>query len=164
LAVFGLDTSFDPRDYKGNIGELYGEQSAWVAQKRDRADTKKCLMLTHHQPFCAYSIIRENLGRRLLPIRNAHQIDAWFWGHEHLCAVYDKYDEIRFPVLLGHGGFGQKPKPKRPGAPRMNYEWLATGPSGDVLFGFAVLDFKGPQIDVGLVDQVGNLQHQFVII
>jgi hypothetical protein len=162
--VFGLDTSFDPRDYKGDIGELYGEQAAWVAQKRDRAANAKCLLLTHHQPFCAYSIIKENLNRRFRPIRNANQIDAWFWGHEHLCAVYDEYDNVRFPVLLGHGGFPQNPKTKRSGAPPMNYEWLATGPAGDVLFGFAVLDFEGPQINVQLVDQVGIPQHQFVII
>jgi len=107
---------------------------------------------------------RENLERRLRPIRNPHKIDAWVWGHEHLCAVYDEYDNVRFPVLLGHGGFPQKPKMKRLGAPPIAYEWRAAGPSGEILFGFAVLDFKGPQIDVQLVDQLGDVQHQFVII
>jgi Calcineurin-like phosphoesterase len=161
--VFGLDTSFDSRDYKGDIGELYGEQAAWVARKRDAATATKCLILTHHQPFCAYSVIKENLGRRLRPIRNAYQIDAWFWGHEHLCAVYDGHENVRYPVLLGHGGFPQKPKTKRLGAPPMKHEWLATGPSGDVLFGFAVLDFNGSQIDVQLIDQAGKPRYQFVI-
>ncbi|MGA2233969.1 MAG: hypothetical protein ABSG23_00620 [Terriglobales bacterium] len=45
----------------------------------------------------------------------------------------------------------------------MNYEWLATGPSGDLVFGFAVLDFDGAQIDVQLVDQHGTLRYRFVI-
>ena len=161
--VFGLDTSFDPRDWKGDIGELYGEQSAWVAQKRDLAPNKKCVLLTHHQPFCAYSVIKEQLERRLRPVQNAHQIDAWFWGHEHLCAVYDSHNNIRYPVLLGHGGFPEKPKSRVPGAPPMKYEWLATGSSGDVLFGFAVLDFDDARIDVQLVDQNGKVHYKFAI-
>ena len=161
--VFGLDSSFDPRDYKGDIGELYGEQAVWVARKRDAAPNKRCLMLTHHQPFCAYSVIEENLARRLRPIVNARQIDVWFWGHEHLCAVYHPFGNIQYPVLLGHGGFPQKPKPRHFGGPPVKYEWLATAPSGDVRFGFAVLDFKDSQIDVQLVDQSGTLQHRFLV-
>jgi hypothetical protein len=157
--IFGLDTSFDPRDFRGNIGELYGEQAAWVARTRDAASTKKCVMLTHHQPFCAYATIKEHLDRRLRPIRHANQIDAWFWGHEHLCAVYDPHDNVRYPVLLGHGGFPERPKKRIPGAPPIKYEWLAQGSSGDLLFGFAVLDFCGYQIEVQLIDQNGNQRY-----
>ncbi|PYO99687.1 MAG: hypothetical protein DMD60_01130 [Gemmatimonadetes bacterium] len=161
--VFGLDSSFDPRDYKGNIGELYGEQAAWVAQKRDSGGARKCLVLTHHQPFCAYSVIAEHLSRRLLPVLDAHQINSWFWGHEHLCAVFEPHKNIQYPVLLGHGGFPERLKAKLPGAPPMKFEWLHQGPSNDVLLGFAVLDFDGPRIDVQLVDQNGVERHRFDI-
>jgi len=161
--VFGLDTSFDPRDFSGDIGELYGEQAAWVAQKRAASPEKRCLILTHHQPFSAYDEIEENLERRLRPIRSLGQIDVWFWGHEHLCAVYDVHDNIRYPVLLGHGGFPEKPKQKRLGAPTISYEWLSTDASGFLLFGFAVLDFDARQITVRLVDENGLECHQFII-
>jgi hypothetical protein len=161
--VFGLDTSFDPRDFTGNIGELYGEQAAWVANKRATVSNKKCLMLTHHQPFSAYERVAENLERRLRPISALGQIDAWFWGHEHLCAVYDRHDNVRYPVLLGHGGFPENRKTKLPGSPPVNYEWLVTDTSGFLLFGFAVLDFDGGQITVRLVDENGNQQHSFTV-
>jgi hypothetical protein len=161
--VFGLDTSFDPRDFSGDIGELYGEQSAWVAQKRAAALHKKCLILTHHQPLSAYDVVKENLERRLRPIQTNGQIDAWFWGHEHLCAVYDPYEKIRYPVLLGHGGFPEKPKTKRPGAPPLSYEWLKVDSQGFVLFGFGVLDFDGAKIDVRLIDENDVPQHSFTI-
>jgi len=161
--VFGLDTSFDPRDFSGDIGELYGEQAAWVAQKRAATPNKKCLILTHHQPISAYDVVKENLERRLRPIQTNGQIDAWFWGHEHLCAVYDSYEKIRYPVLLGHGGFPEKPKIKRLGAPPINYEWLTVDTQGFVLFGFAVLDFDGAKIDVRLVDENDVQQHSFTI-
>ena len=49
------------------IGELYGEQAAWVANKRATVGNKKCLMLTHHQPFSAYEPVAENLKRRRRP-------------------------------------------------------------------------------------------------
>jgi hypothetical protein len=162
--IFGLDTSFDPRDFTGNIGELYGEQAAWVANKRATVGNKKCLMLTHHQPFSAYEPVAENLERRLRPISAAGQIDVWFWGHEHLCAVYDKHDNIRYPVLLGHGGFPENPKTKLPGSASVNYEWSVTDKSGFLLFGFAVLDFDGAKIMVQLVDENGKLQYSFMIV
>jgi len=162
--VFGLDTSFDPRDFTGNIGELYGEQAAWVANHRATVANKKCLMLTHHQPFSAYEPVAENLERRLRPISALGQIDAWFWGHEHLCARYDQHDNIRYPVLLGHGGFPENPKTKLSSSPSVSYEWLVTDASGFLLFGFAVLDFDGGQIAVRLVDENGNLQHSFTIV
>jgi hypothetical protein len=108
--VFGLDTSYDPRDFPGNIGELYGEQPAWVANKRSTVGNKKCLMLTHHQPFSAYEPVAENLERRLRPISALGQIDAGFWGHEHLCAVYDKHDNVRYPVLLEYWGISREPE------------------------------------------------------
>jgi hypothetical protein len=162
--VFGLDTSFDPRDFTGDTGELYGEQAAWVAQKRAMAPKKKCLILTHHQPFSVYDHVEENLERRLRPIRSLGHIDAWFWGHEHRCAVYDKHEGVRFPVLLGHGGFPEKPRKKRLGAPRLNYEWTSVDKAGFLIFGFAVLDFDAGQINVRLVDEDGKLEHQFTIV
>jgi hypothetical protein len=156
--IFGLDTGYDPRDYKGDKGELYGEQAAWVAQKRSAAPQKKCVVLSHHQPFSAYQDVSEELERRLRPILNAHQIDAWFWGHEHLSAVYDPHQNVRFPVLIGNGGFPEKPKKLRKGAPSLKHNWRQTNTFGNLLFGFAVLDFDGDRIDMQLVDENGKVQ------
>jgi hypothetical protein len=78
--------------------------------------------------------------------------------------VYDKHDNIRYPVLLGHGGFPENPKTKLPGSASVNYEWSVTDKSGFLLFGFAVLDFDGAKIMVQLVDENGKLQYSFMIV
>jgi hypothetical protein len=161
--VFGLDTAFAPPDFKGDIGDMYGEQAAWVAQRRAAAHQKKCLLLTHHQPFSAFAAVNERLERRLRPIRETGQITAWFWGHEHWCAVYARHDEIPYPVLLGHGGFPEKRKARRTGAPPMDFDWSFTDAAGFVIFGFAVLDFAGDQIQVRLINADDEEQHRFTI-
>lgn len=161
--VFGLDTAYDPRDFRGSSGELYGEQAGWVMQQRIRASGKKCLILTHHQPFSAYEPTSDRLRKQLKPLHTVGPIDAWFWGHEHLCAVYAEHKKIRFPVLLGHGGFPERRKKKRIGSPRTIYEWSVSGKWDFLLFGFAVLDFDGPVIQVKLVDENGAVQYSFSI-
>jgi hypothetical protein len=161
--VFGLDTAFEPPDIKGDIGDMYGEQAAWLAQKRAAAPNKKCLLLTHHQPFSTYASVHEMLERRLRPIRRMDQITGWFWGHEHLCAVYKQYAQIPYPVLLGHSGFPEKPKPLRAGAPPLDFDWSFTDSAGFVIFGFAVLDFDRDKIQVQLVDRLGKERHRFAI-
>ena len=94
---------------------------------------------------------------------DANEITAWFWGHEHACAYYERHLEIEHPVLLGHGGFPQAPMTPKPGSPPMRYEWNHVSSNGDLIFGFAVLDFDGPDIDVALVDQAGTVRKTFKI-
>jgi hypothetical protein len=48
-----------------------------LAQKRAASPEKRCVILTHNQPFSAYDMIEENLERRLRPIRSLGQIDVW---------------------------------------------------------------------------------------
>ena len=161
--VFGLDSAYDPIDYKGDTGVLYGEQAAWFAQTRAITADKKCLLLTHHQPFSAYDSPKEDFARRFHPVAAAARITAWFWGHEHACAHYAARYGIEHPVLLGHGGFPQPPLPKRQKAFPFRFEWTKTSAEGDLLFGFAVLDFDVDHIDVRLVDQRGSIHHKFRI-
>lgn len=162
--VFGLDSAYEPVDFRGETGVLYGEQAAWFAQKRALAPRKKCLLLTHHQPFCLYKTPGEDFERRVRPIAEAGSIDAWIWGHEHGCVLYDQYRGIRYPMLLGHGGFPQRPIQRQVGGPPVRFEWTQTTAYGDLVFGFAVFDFADDNIEVQLVDQHGNIQHSFTIM
>jgi 3',5'-cyclic AMP phosphodiesterase CpdA len=161
--VFGLDTSFAAHGFRGDEGDLYGEQAVWVAQHRAVAPHKKCILLTHHQPFSAYDPPTERLRRQLAPVTNRGLVDAWFWGHEHRCALYEPHLNIRYPVLLGHAGFPERPKRQRANMPSVKWEWNAQDPNGFLLFGFAVLTLNGPTITVQLIDENNHPQHQFEI-
>lgn len=161
--VFGLDSAYGPVDFRGETGVLYGEQAAWFAQNRALSRGQKCLLLTHHQPFSTYETPPEDFERRFRPVAAAQLINAWFWGHEHGCALYEPYNGIQYPVLLGHGGFPQKPMKQRTGGPPVQFEWTDTTARGHLVFGFAVLDFDGDHIDVKLVDQYGTVKHTFTI-
>jgi hypothetical protein len=161
--VFGLDSAFDPRDFRGSSGGLYGEQAAWVARLRAASPSKKRLVLTHHQPFSAYEPASERLERQLRPVHAAGQIDAWFWGHKHLCAVYQPYANVRFPVLLGHGGFPERAKAKRAGAPTVNYEWLVKRQMGFSTFRIRSSRFQRSENRCKLVDEDGTVRHAFPI-
>ena len=37
-------------------------------------------------------------------LKSSTPVDAWFWGHEHRCAVYGGFHNIAYPALIGHGG------------------------------------------------------------
>ena len=161
--VFGLDSAYEPVDFRGETGVLYGEQAAWFAQKRALSPNKKCLLLTHHQPFCIYKTPPEDFERRFRPVAEAGLIDAWIWGHEHGCVLYDPCGRIQYPLLLGHGGFPQRPMQKQASGPSVKFEWTETTGQGDLVFGFAVLDFADDHIEVQLVDQHAKAQCSFTI-
>ena len=164
--IFGLDTSFDPIDLRGENGDLYGEQAGWLAQVRD--EKKKCVLLTHHQPFSGYRSTPERLERQLRPILTGDNTTAWFWGHEHLCAQYHKHANINFPILLGHGGFPQVPKSMSAGLPSASFEWTDTMKWNHLWtilkFGFAVLDFDKDRIHVHFFDLDGKQQGSYWMI
>jgi Calcineurin-like phosphoesterase. len=161
--LFGLDSAYGSPDRKGNIGNIYGGQIAWMAQERARAPEKKCVLLTHHQPFSAFDEVNAALEDQLRPLARRNQISAWFWGHEHYCAVYDCHNNIPYPILLGHGGFPERRKPLRAGAPSLDFDWNFVDAGEFVIFGFAVLDFNADQIAVRLIDVNGDPRYHFVI-
>jgi hypothetical protein len=158
--VFGLDTAFDPRDLRGEEGDLCGDQPSWLTLKRAAAGQKKSILLTHHQLFSAYERDAERMRNRLgrvLPVT------AWFWGHEHRCVIYDRHRDVQHPRLVGHGGI-----PVRAGGAAADtaraailYEYEDAFPWGFSrlrYFGFCVLDFDGPVIRARYINENG-LEH-----
>ena len=158
--IFGLDTSSTPVDWNGSIGVLHKKQLEWVIRRRDV--NKKCILLTHHQPFCVCENVDPHLSDQLRPIREQHPVTAWFWGHEHLCARFEPHMNIEFPVLLGHAGFPGRPKKRIHDTPKVKFEWTEhVGPY--VSFGFARLDFSNDTIDTRLMNLVNREKHRFMI-
>ncbi len=152
--LLGLDSAYHDED-------LAGEQGEWVAKKQMASD-RKTMLFTHHEPFSAYTTLKPPpmLGR-LEKAFEVRPIDAWLWGHEHLACVYRPRPQpyLRFGSCIGHGGVPVLLEPKE--KPHPEVAWRAREHRQIFenlwqLFGFAVLDFDGPGIDVAYYDQRGG--------
>jgi hypothetical protein len=150
--LLGLDSAY-------HDAALAGDQAAWVAAKT--ADTtRKTMLLTHHQPFSAFVDMKPTLIGALADAGVRH-VDAWLWGHEHLCCVYERdlNPVTTFGSCIGHGGV---PVLVREGPPTAGVSWyfdefeLHAGEDRWQLFGYAVLDFDGPRIDIRYYTQNGG--------
>ena len=159
--VAGLDTAYDPPDFRGEKGNLYGKQGEWVAEQFARKPAKKSMLLTHHQPFSAWESDSPLLVNALRPVFKLGKIDAWFWGHEHRCAVYRNAKYVKFASLLGHGGVPVKvgSRGKRTAAAPFTYEYRDTHESGYRYLGFAVADLDGSSCTMNFYNERGDLHH-----
>jgi hypothetical protein len=140
--ILGLDTAYED-------DSLAFGQAAWVHEQLTEAHGKKGMLLSHHQLFSAYEGDSKNLGPQLRETLDAGLIRAWFWGHEHRCAIYKPHRGIEFARCIGHGGVpvyqwrGDADPVKEPAS----YEFRSSfTTSGGVerwaVFGFTVLDFQ----------------------
>jgi hypothetical protein len=159
----GLDTSWSTDVLsKGASAVLQDPQAEYVASVAKASD-RKLFLLSHHQLDSAYDKedITPELGAKLGPVLETGRVTSWWWGHEHRCMGLNPVRKVQFPRCLGHGGVpvlqthaADAPIPA-PGA------WEARGfldISGDhwALFGFAVLDLDGDQIQVRYLDEKGE--------
>jgi hypothetical protein len=157
--VAGLDTSYSPPDESGSHANLYGDQATWLRQQRDAA--KRTMLLTHHPFFSAFDPTGTELNRALLPVLNQRTIDAWFWGHEHRCAVYrDPAGPVQFASLIGHGGIPM-PSTAQVDTKRapLTYHYQEEFAPGLSYCGFAVLDLDGPATTIRYYNETGACHH-----
>ena len=96
------------------------------------------------------------------------RVDAWLWGHEHRCAVYERgvVDYAGFTSVIGHGGVPVL-APRSDSKPA-GVSWQFDGSyecEDDAwsLCGFAVLAFDGPEVQVRYVDEHGATNHMETI-
>lgn len=152
--ILGLDTAWEDAD-------LVAPQPAWVAAKV-KDSKRRLLLLSHHQLFSAFEKCGKKLSISLRQQLASGRIRAWFWGHEHRCAIYNAHQGVANPRCVGHGGVPvyqwhskDSPYPKL-----TRYEFRDYVTSGLLerwaLFGFAVADLDGPHAHVRYVDENGN--------
>jgi hypothetical protein len=74
---------------------------------------------------------------------------------------FEPWRNVGYPCCLGHAGMPVTTHPVTAPVPKPGaWEWRGQYESGGdawLIFGFAVLDFNGPTIDVTYVDQYGNV-------
>jgi hypothetical protein len=153
--LLGLDSAYAD-------GDFYGAQPAWVEEQRLAAPQKAGGLLTHHQPFSAFETSGPLMLDRLRLTLNRKAIRAWFWGHEHRCAIYKPRGGIEYPRLIGHGGVpvwtpqGNQPDEVTYEFGRDQREYLLSYGEKFQRFGFAELTFDRERLEVRYITELGN--------
>jgi hypothetical protein len=157
--IFGLDTAYAIEGFKGDLGGLAVPQADWIKAHVDRAPGKKIMLLSHHQPFSAWEESSPKLVAALAPLlTRSKPVEAWFWGHEHRCAVYQPSHNVTYPALIGHGGVPVYVSSKAPKGEKLRYHYQQCFMHWGETFsymGFAVVDLDGPAGRVRYIDENG---------
>ncbi len=168
----GMDTGYWDHDYfkvQTELPRLRRSEAAWHRRMIESAGGRKILLFSHNQLFSAFSrlgtekdgtAVEGNYNKFLHqvfgPYIEAGKITAWFWGHEHLLEIYDRYLGLDKGRCVGHSAFpqlaGKSPYrveheqvPLLPD-PRDPSDFIKLGTSGEVYnHGFVVLELRADQ-------------------
>lgn len=161
---FGLDSSFQHPDAFGLVGDLAGSQGSQVHNIRREAPQKGGVLLTHHQPFTAVNealqVSSPAMVDKLEPAIRDGLFRAWFWGHDHGCAVYHPWRTVEYPCLTGNGGIPTLHQYATPDAV-VRWPWqdsISTPDGRYATLGFAVLDLSGDSMEVSFYNEYGKQQ------
>lgn len=152
-----LDTSYEDK-------RLFGGQAAWIEEQLQAAPGSRTALLSHHQPWSAYEDAGKELRSEVKDILASGRIDAWFWGHEHRCLVYEPRENVKLSSCVGHGGIPEylvaaEGKPYPPG---LRYDYRRKHGHGIEpwnTFGFAVLELDGYDLNVKYIAEDGGQPH-----
>jgi calcineurin-like phosphoesterase family protein len=96
--LVGLDTAHTDH-------ALDTQQVAWLKAVVQKAEQRKVILFSHHQPFSRLDKQGPNLQTALADLFQKKAITASYWRHEHNCIIYDEHP--KFGLLgrcIGHGG------------------------------------------------------------
>ncbi len=188
--IIGLDTGYHSiKSEKGSVDKQDARKLKlpealvkWLDEVvfTDPSDPRAVILLSHHQWFCAFGSEYYRPAQQLRPF--VQKPALWFWGHEHVFAVYDFVRDVinsegqRFegiPVYarcIGHGGMPlqiarlneKKAEREREGRRRPLLIWDQRQnrrvQDTEVGFcGFADLQFELDQLVVSYRDQTGRV-------
>lgn len=95
----GLDTAYKGKDLAGN-------QVEWLTGLVDRANGRRVLLFSHHQPWSPFDGGNEKVTNKLNNLLSSQKIFGWYWGHEHRCVIYDQHPAWKlYGRCIGHGGY-----------------------------------------------------------
>jgi hypothetical protein len=108
----------DPFTVATDVTWLEAEEAAWHVEQINsfHAEGGRTILLSHHQLFTAFDPIgasetrppelqayNPNLLQTFREVLDAGKVLAWFWGHEHNCAIYQPYGPLSRGRCIGHG-------------------------------------------------------------
>lgn len=117
-----LDTALPDVTLRRNSGCLDEGQLRWLDELLATDGDKQTILMSHHYIVSGWEKSSGKLKNQLAP--HLKKIFAWYWGHEHSCAVYDKKTAGVNGACVGNGAFSETWKPPS-GAPLP--KWYAKG-------------------------------------
>jgi hypothetical protein len=103
-----LDTSLAAEDFRRNAGKLDDKQLDWLKDLLELQDGKNLLLLSHHSILSAWEQNPSPDLAEQLRERVPGKVFAWYWGHEHICATYDRAHNGFDGACVGNGVFLEK--------------------------------------------------------
>jgi hypothetical protein len=104
FTLIGLDVAYKDHD-------IDDAQVDWIAQVLAQAGDRTVILFSHHQLFSGFDSQGDKLRAHpgFARILKSKRIFAWYWGHEHRCAIYQEPDEASGLLgrCIGHGGMPQ---------------------------------------------------------
>lgn len=97
--VVGLDTAYRDSD-------LSNGQAEWLQGLVANVGDRRLILLSHHQLYSNTGGSQGiSLQARVARLLDRRKILAWYWGHEHVCALYDRHPLWGLHGrCIGHGG------------------------------------------------------------
>jgi hypothetical protein len=99
-----LDTS-----YKDN--NLGRKQVKWIGKIMEQSGDRRVILFSHHPLFSNFKDQGVKLEAKLHPYLESGRIAAWYWAHEHHCAIYEPHHVYGLRArCIGNGGMPAKRK------------------------------------------------------
>jgi hypothetical protein len=148
--ILGLDSAYVD-------GDFVDPQPQWVLDTRSAAPHKQGVLLSHHQPFSGFEAACPKLLEKLAPVLNQNLVLAWWWGHEHRCAIYSPRNDVRYGRCIGYGGVPimAETMPCPDGVAYAYQDFVAGTKPQFARFGFTVLDFNKDKLHVQYLGENG---------
>ena len=105
--IAALDTSFAAADIARGQGKLDKVQLDWLKNLILDHDEKKMVLMSHHFIVSGWDEPSMPLARQIGKLAHDN-VFAWYWGHEHRCALYDRGTRGFFGASVGNGAFLEK--------------------------------------------------------
>jgi hypothetical protein len=147
-----LDTAFGAARWLRNDGTLDKAQLAWLDRLLTAPDPRPLILMSHHYTVSGWEDPAASLNRQM-KARSLERVFAWYWGHEHRAACYDRSKVGFYGACVGNGAFLEQVGPPEPF--RAAPEWHAKGRCtclGDTAsswwpHGFLELELRASRID-----------------
>jgi hypothetical protein len=98
-----LDTALPAETLRRNWGRLDEGQLIWLDRQLDAGDGKETILMSHHYIISGWEKPSDELSRQLSP--RLGKVFAWYWGHEHNCATYNKKTAGVYGACVGNGAY-----------------------------------------------------------
>jgi len=103
-----LDTSLGAMNIAGDDARLDGKQLEWFDAVLAEQDDRPLVVMSHHFALSGWSKPAVSLTSQLTDRVN-DKVFAWYWGHEHNCALYPKNGSNTYwGACVGNGSFVEK--------------------------------------------------------